>query len=85
MSAFGAIRLQRFYLTCRPAWTAAGWSSDELAKAAGVGISTIWRAEARHGEEVAMIPATAAAVEQALRKAGVELLKDGGVRKRRRR
>jgi hypothetical protein len=61
-----------------------GWSSDELAKAAGVGVATIWRAEARRGA-VKMLRATAAAVEQALRDAGVELLKDGGVRKRRRR
>jgi transcriptional regulator with XRE-family HTH domain len=62
-----------------------GWSSADLAQAAGVGVATIWRAEARREKDVSMIPATAAAVEQAFRKAGIELLKDGSTRKRRRR
>ena len=56
------------------------WSSAELAEAAGIGVATIRRAEAKDGQ-VAMIRANVAAVERALAKAGVELIREnyGGV------
>lgn len=54
--------------------TALGWNTADLAKAAGVGISTVNRFETG---QATTIPATLAAIQRALEGAGIVFLADG--------
>jgi len=53
------------------------WTAEHLSTASGVGLATIKRAEATDGE-VRMIPANAAAVQQALEAGGIEMIPANG-------
>lgn len=53
------------------------WSASDLARASGVGVTTIRRAELMEGE-TAMTVANDAAVRRALEHAGVEFIPENG-------
>jgi len=54
-----------------------GWTAQQLADAAGVGVATIRRTETVEGP-VKMIGATTAAIARALDDAGIELIEPNG-------
>lgn len=62
-------------IQCRMARAALGWTANELAKRAEVGVSTVNRFETDQG---APIPATIAAIRTALDSAGVEFIPENG-------
>ena len=62
---------------CKMARAALGWSIQNLAKSARVGIATIVRFE---GGKADTIPATTEAIQRALEAAGIEFKQDGSVR-----
>jgi transcriptional regulator with XRE-family HTH domain len=64
---------------CRMARAALRWSAQELAQRANVGRVTVQRLESGKVEPV---PAIAAAIRQALERAGVEFHPNGSVRLR---